>query len=175
MDLLDRKSKSLPISIRDAEEGDISFIFSSWLKSYRPGLLCKHVDNTIYFAEHHKLVERLLRRSFTIIATDPADPATIYGYLTYERVEGLLVIHYAYVKHTFRAMGVLRQLLASLKHDWKLAGLYTHSTIISARLSMKYNLIYHPYILINYNDLKPETTKSAELENSISEIKPNEE
>lgn len=169
MDLLDRSSKTIPISIREALEGDIPFIFSSWLKSHRPGLICKHVDNTIYFSEQHKLVERLLKRSTTMVATDPADPATIYGYVTFERIEGILVVHYAYVKHTYRAMGVLRQLLKSLDHDWSVAGLFTHSTQIAMRLSLKYNLLYHPYILINYNDLKSEISQSQAFEQKVSE------
>jgi predicted GNAT family acetyltransferase len=134
-------------------------------------LLCKHVDNTIYFSEHHKLVEKLLKRSTTVIAVDPNDPATIYGYLTYERLEGILVVHYSYVKHTFRGMGVLRQLLKSIEHDWNTAGLFTHSTIISARLSLKYNLIYHPYILINYNESPQESKNEVPVETNSTEEK----
>ncbi|MEZ0209216.1 MAG: hypothetical protein ACAH17_03525 [Candidatus Paceibacterota bacterium] len=150
MEFKDRKQKSMPIAIRDAQEGDIPFIFSSWLKSFRPGLVCRHVDNTIYYAEHHKVVEKILKRATCLVATDPADPATIYGYLVFERIDGILTIHYSYVKHTFRAMGVLRQLLKSFEHDWNNAGLFTHSTILGARLSLKYNLVYHPYILFNH-------------------------
>lgn len=165
MDFKDRKTKNIPISIRDGQEGDVPFIFSSWLKSFRVGLVCKHVDNTIYFTEHHKVAERIMKRATVKIATDPADPATIYGYLVYERIDGILVVHYAYVKHTFRAMGVLRQLMATIEHDFnRNTGLFTHSTIISARLSLKYNLIYHPYILMNYNDLKPETPSTESVE-----------
>jgi hypothetical protein len=151
----DRRSKTMPISIREALEGDIPFVFSSWLKSFRTGLITKFVDNNIYFSEQHKVVERLLRRSNTIMAVSPTDPATIYGYLVTERIDGILVVHYGYTKQTFRGMGVLRQLLATIEHDFnRNTGLYTHSTVISARLGIKYNLIYHPYILINYNDMK---------------------
>ncbi len=153
VNFLDHKAKTIPVSIREAQEGDVSFIFSSWLKSFRTGLVCKKVENTVYFTEHHKLVERLLKRSTTLIASDPEDPATIYGYLCFERIEGLFVLHYVYVKHTFRAMGVMRQLMAATEQDFNTAGLFSHMTIIMERLSLKYNLLYHPYILINYNDL----------------------
>lgn len=159
MELFDRKTKTLPISIREANEGDLHFVFSSWLKSYRSsGWGCKFVDNTIYFTEQHKLVERLLKRCTTLIATDPADPATIYGYVVFEKIDGILVFHYCYTKHTFRAMGVLRQLLKSMDHDWNMAGLYTHMTKLFDRLSLKYNLVYHPYILVNYNEIQPSET-----------------
>ena len=169
MELFDRKSRTLPISIREATPEDLSFIFSSWLKSFRSGLICKHVDNTIYFSEHHKVIERLLKRSTTVMACDPNDPATIYGYLCFDRVEGILVVHYAYVKQTFRGMGVLRQLLKSIEgHDWNGAGLFSHSTLISSRLSLKYNLVYHPYILLNYNNQPEQVTEVAVTEESGS-------
>jgi GNAT superfamily N-acetyltransferase len=161
MEFMDRKNKSLPIAIREAQEGDIPFLFSSWLKSFRSGLMPKKVDNTIFFSEHHKLAERLLKRSKTLVATDPADPATIYGYLVFERIEGIFVLHYVYVKHTFRAMGVMRQLMAATEQDFKLAGLFSHMTEIMERLALKYNLVYHPYILINYNEIT--APKAAEV------------
>lgn len=152
MDLVDRKAKTLPIVIREAQEGDIPFIFNSWLQSFRSGLMPKKVDNTIYFSEHHKVIERLIKRAPTLIACDPADPATIYGYLCYEKIDGVFVLHYCYVKHTFRAMGVMRQLLAATEQDFKNnSGVFSHMTMIFERLALKYNLIYHPYILINYN------------------------
>lgn len=151
MELFDRKTKTLPIAIREATEGDIPFLFSSWLKSFRSGLLPREVDNTIYFTEHHKVVEKLLKCSTTLIATSPDDPATIYGYVVYQHIDGILTLHYCYVKHTFRGMGVLRQLLKSIEHDWNTTGLFSHMTKIFERLSLKYNLVYHPYILINYN------------------------
>lgn len=163
MQVFDRKTKTIPISIRDGLEGDVSFIFSSWLKSFRggSGLFTKYVDNTIYFSEQHKVIERLLKRCTVKIATDPADPATIYGYVVYERMDGILIVHYAYVKQTFRAMGVLRQLLKSIDQDWNSAGLFTHSTLLGSRLALKYSLIYHPYILMNYNN-ESEAQKASE-------------
>lgn len=157
MDFLERKNKTLPISIREAQEGDIPFLFSSWLKSYRSGLLPRQVDNTIFFSEHHKVVEKLLNRSKTLIAVDPDDPATIYGWLCFERIDGLFVLHYVYIKHTFRAMGVMRQLMLATEQDFKLAGLFSHMTKIFERLSLKYNLVYNPYLIINYD-------KSSEAE-----------
>lgn len=143
--------KVMPILIRDVQEGDVPFIFNSWLNSFRKGSFTKFVDNKIYFSEQHKLIERLIKRATVKIAVDPADPATIYGYLVYEYVQGVLVVHYGYTKQTFRAMGVLRQMLHSIQHDFSTAALYSHNTIIGSRLGHKYNLIYHPYILMNYN------------------------
>jgi GNAT superfamily N-acetyltransferase len=153
MQFNDRKNKTLPIAIRKIEQGDIEFVFNSWLKSHRgKGLISRDVDNTIYFSEHHKIIERILPRATTLLAVNPDDHGTIYGYLTFEVIEGILVVHYCYTKQVFRGMGVLRQLLTQVEHDFnRNTGLYSHQTEIGRRLSLKYNLIYHPYMLINYN------------------------
>lgn len=143
--------QQLPIVIRDADESDISFIFNSWLKSFRNGSLCRHVDNTVYFTEHHKLIERLLKTCKVRIATSQDDAANILGYMVHEKVDGIFVLHYAYTKHTFRCLGVMKQLILDSGQDLNTAGVHTHMTEIFNRLALKYNLIYHPYILINYN------------------------
>lgn len=55
------EDKQLPIRIREATEPDISFIFNAWLKSFRDSSLTRNVTSTIYFSEHHKVIENLLK------------------------------------------------------------------------------------------------------------------
>ena len=143
-------SKPLPVRIRPAVEGDASFIFSSWLKSFRDNGLAKPVNNEVYFSEQHKLIERLLKTATVQVACDPNDAASIYGWSCYERVEGIFVIHYTYIKHPFRGLGIASAILAESKHDFNTTGLFTHWTTAALRLHDKKNLMYHPYILINY-------------------------
>lgn len=156
--MLTKSRGALPVVIREASEGDVSFLFSSWLKSFRKGTMCYGVDDTIYFNEQHKLVERLLLSSKVLLACEPEDPANIYGYLVYEKIDNIMVIHYAYVKHTFRCMGVFNALFAASGQDKNLGGAHTHTTSLASRLALKYNLIYHPYILMNYK--QRETVKA---------------
>ncbi len=141
----------LPISIREADQSDVSFIFSSWLKSFQLGAMTRFVERTIYFNEQHKLIERLLQSSTVLVACDPDDPGQIYGYLCYEQIEGIMCVHYTYTKQPFRALGVAKQLLEKSGYDWQnSSGVYTHHTRLGGNLSSyKYNLVYHPYILIN--------------------------
>ncbi len=142
----------MPIAIRDGQDGDVPFIFSSWLKSFRTGLFCKHVDNNFYYAGQHKLMEKIVKRSKIIVAVDPHNPADIYGYLCFEHIDGLLVIHYGYTKHTFRCMGVFRQLIKHTNQDFNNVSLYSHSSIMASILAKQYNLVYNPYILVNHMD-----------------------
>jgi hypothetical protein len=144
-------AEQLPIKLRAALEADAAFIFNSWLRSYRFGDLAKNCDNAVYFSEHHKLIEGLLKRCKTVIACASDNPADIYGYICYEQVEGILVMHYCYVKHSFRNMGIARELMVEAGHDRnQSAALFTHFTEPCRKLQAKLNLVYHPYILLNY-------------------------
>jgi hypothetical protein len=146
---MNMSKENLPLIIRPANENDVPFIFNSWLRSFRNGTLCRGVDNTIYFTEHHKLIERLLKTAKVQVAADANDIANILGWLCYEEIDGIFTVHYIYTKHTFRCLGVMRQLMKDTGHDFTTAGIHTHMTEIFNRLALKYNLLYHPYVLIN--------------------------
>ena len=146
----------LDISLRNIVQEDVSFVFNSWLKSFRTGIMCSRVENSIYFSEHHKLIERLIRRSKVTMAVDPKEPGNILGYIVYEHIDGVFVLHFLYVKHTFRNMGIGRQLCNSTGHNFETAGCASHMTNVGQKLQHRYNLVYHPYTLINYNDKNTE-------------------
>ena len=145
-----KPTEKLSIHIRDADESDINFIFNSWLKSGRNCSMSKHVDNAVYYSEHHKLVEKLLKRCSVLVAVDVKDTSNVYGYIVYEKIDGLFTIHFTYVKHNFRMLGIMSELLKKTGHDFNTAGLYTHDTSAGIRLAAKYMLVFHPYLLINY-------------------------
>jgi len=84
----------LPIRIRAATEEDISFIFNSWLKSFRDSNFGKQITNTIYFAQHHKLIENLLQSCNVFVACNESNPGELYGYICYEKVDGIFVMQY---------------------------------------------------------------------------------
>lgn len=142
-------TESMPVFIRNAAEPDISFIFNSWLKSFRSGNLCRAVDNTIYYTEHHKVIEKLLKTSTVRMAVNPDKPEEIFGFICYEMVEGIFCLHYAYTKHTFRNLKILRQLMLDTGHNFESASIHSHFTDAFKRYALRYNLIYHPYILMN--------------------------
>ena len=140
----------LPVEVRSLIDSDIPFIFNSWLKAYRNAKAVADVNQTIYFNEHHKLVEKLLKRCNTLVIGNAGDPLTVYGYINYEFVQGLFVLHFAYIKHDFRTLGLFKELMKATKHDFSTAGCFTHKLKSAGKLESNWNLIYHPYILINY-------------------------
>lgn len=143
-------SNTPKVRLRQAGQEDINFIFNSWLKSYRNSYATKNITSTFYFSEQHKLIERILKTAKTIIACNENDPSQVFGYIVADEVDGIFVIHYLYVKHSFRNLGIGKVLLNAFDHDPSVASLYTHHTHTAHRLAPKYNMLHHPYILLNY-------------------------
>ena len=151
--------KNLPIRIRNISAEDLNFVFNSWLKSYRASAFSRSVTNTIYFDNHHKLIEKYVLAGNHYIACDQNDPSQIFGYVVAERVDGILVIHYLYVKQSFRNMGIGKLLLEQVGFDVKTASIFTHMSEQANRLAAKYNFIYHPYLAFNVSERLEEQPK----------------
>lgn len=143
-------TSALPVEIRALIDSDLPFIFNSWLKAFRNSKFAAEINQNIYFSEHHKLIERLLKRGKTLVVGAAGDPATVYGYINYEEVQGIFVLHFAYIKHDFRTLGLFKELMKATKHDFSGAGMFTHKLKSASILEHKWNLLYSPYILINY-------------------------
>lgn len=146
--------KKLPIRFRPATAEDANFIFNSWLKSYRNSHFAKLISNTIYYSEQHKILEELVKKCTTIIACNENDSSQIYGYINGGTIDGFLTINYVYVKHSFRNMGIGKSLLNLFDHDPANAAIYTMHTRIADRLAPKYNLVFHPYAMLQEFDKK---------------------
>lgn len=134
------------VQIRAATEGDLGFIFNSWLKSYKNSAYSKFITNPVYYDMHHKVIESILKRSKVYVAVSVSDPTRIFGYVCTELSAGTQVIHYAYVKETFRKMGILTMLLEELKLPD--AFFYSHSTMLGTTVCgrLKQKTVYNPYL-----------------------------
>ena len=135
------------VRLRTANDEDLPFIFNSWLKSYRTSHFAEKITNTIYFSDHHKVVENILKDSVAMIACNADDPTQMYGYAVGSQTDGIFVLHFIYVKHTFRSMGIGTLLLESYGFDVENASVYTHHTRVAEKLAAKYNFVYHPYLM----------------------------
>jgi len=136
---------ALPVVVvRPATEADVSFIFNSWLKSYRPQ--CKAVSNPVYYQFQHELIEHLLARCSVQVACNASDASQIYGYLVSEHMEGIQVVHFAYVKHSFRQLGIMRKLAGSAGIVAETGGFYTHKTEFASKCADGTKWAYNPYL-----------------------------
>lgn len=104
-----------PYRILLAKPEDESFLFDSWLNSYRHSDYGKHVgQKTFYYRERQRL-ERVLNDSrtmvFTARANDNDDQIFGYAVATFDDYKKVTTLHYIYVKQAFRRLGVGAALL----------------------------------------------------------------
>lgn len=141
---------SLPIEIRQALDIEHPFIYHSWIKSGQRSDATKLIAKEIYTLNQHDIITHILARANVIVAQELNKPESIYGYLVYQFVDGVFVVHYAYVKHAFRSLGILKSLLAAAGFDRNSnIGFYTHVTKNSHYVEAKVNMFYNPYLLSN--------------------------
>lgn len=111
------------VRLRGPLAEDHNFLRSSWLRSYRA--LYTIVPNESFFRVHGQIVEGLLRRPATrvVVACAKDDEAQIIGYAVAAPSER--VVHWGYVKSSFRQMGIGRACVESA-----LDGLAPGATIV---------------------------------------------
>lgn len=131
-------------SLRPPTESDTNFIFNSWLKSYRSSAFAKDQCNTVFFDNYKRVIATIIDRSLISILCSPDDPNHLYGYIVYEDLPGQnLLVHYVYVKHTYRKSGLAKELIKSARKNSNPI-LTSHNTnVCKSSKSLVY--IYDPY------------------------------
>lgn len=136
------------IHIRTPVQDDMPFIYSSWLKSYRGTDFAKNITNSVYYEYHHNVIEDLINNSTIVLATDINDTTHIMAYIIAAKINGLLTVHYLYVKHTYRRLGIGKTLFSIFDKDTDSPICYTHETSLGGRIASKYKLTYNPYLIV---------------------------
>ena len=136
-------------SLRPLNDGDVSFVFSSFLKSCREAPAFQEIPNHIYFAKMHERMEATLDgpQTFTIVACDPSEPDVVFGYIVGELVRDDLVIHYTYVKHALRGFGLGKAMEGELLKIPHQKVYYSMRTRVSDSLNRSRRYIYDPFLL----------------------------
>lgn len=116
----------------------------------------------MYYTEHHKIIEKLLRTCEIFVACNDKDPGELYGWACGETRDNIFVLHYIYVKHTFRMIGVGKLILGQFAHNPEHAAIYTHHTKYADRLADKFRMFHNPYIALTeeYRGQKEEESKN---------------
>lgn len=137
------------IDIRPALVEDESFIYSSWLKSYRGANANTGVSSTVYFSRHKRRIAKILERPETVvaIACSVEDPDSILGWVCFEMRRGCAVVHFLYVKQAYRRFGIGVTLLDMVKAGAGSKPLFcSHAPADAALVSCitDYGLTYDP-------------------------------
>ena len=129
------------MKMRTADESDIKFIYSSWLKSFRRSPFAAQISNALYFDGQHKRITHILAKPETnvICVCNPEDASQIYGWICAEIGGPITVVHYVYVKRTYRGFGIGKGLIESLGSK---NFIFTHDT----GFAQKFGGVYSPYL-----------------------------
>jgi len=138
----------IPYKLRAPKEADINFIFNSWLKSYRNSDFAKSQCNAVYFENHKQIVTTLINKSLIVVACSPDDVNHVFGYVVYQFLPGNnLLVHYAYVKHTYRRMGIAKDFISKIRKSDNPILSSHYAPIISKCKSIL--CLYDPYRMFN--------------------------
>ena len=96
-----------PYKTRQATRNDLNFILSTWLKSARNSGLNSLTPTDLYYSTQEPKLKDILSHCSTLVVCDVEDEDTIFGWIAYESN----LVHYIYVKHSFRGLGLARELL----------------------------------------------------------------
>lgn len=131
------------VMTRAFQPEDLNFILSTWLRCYRYNShTVNRVPSRVFYAEHQKFIERLLKKSTALIAVMKEDPSVILGYLVSEPN----TLHFCYVKKACRGEGIGRQLLKDSGFDLSRETEFSHFTTEMDAICRKFpTLIFNPY------------------------------
>jgi len=140
------------VKFRPAADADTSFLFSTFLKSYKENNeWTRDLSDAVFFDNQKIVWGKILAKAQTLIACSPDDDDQIFGYITYSNFNGVLCVHWWYTKFTFRKFGIGTVLLNEAK---RIVGaqddaftILTHSSYSFRYLRKKLHLQFIPYLL----------------------------
>lgn len=134
--------KSDLIDYRPAEESDLNFIFSTWCKGLLGGNdFYRMIDPKAFYENYGEFLKRKLAKPgvLVLIACLKETPDVIIGYSVTEKIKGLNVVHWVYVKKDWRRIGIAKEILPSQIH------IATSMTKLAKQIKPK-GLVFNPFI-----------------------------
>lgn len=133
--------------LRDAVNTDIPYIMSTWLKSSRRQGDRAFMTNTVYFANEKRRIGDILERAQTLVLANPVDHDHIIGWVCFELIADVFLLHYVYIKRDYQKNGYAKKALERIFPAFGLEQIgVTDITGIVAAKREKYRLHYNPYL-----------------------------
>lgn len=127
-----------PVMVRPATASDLGFIFNSWLNSYKESAYGgKYQTKPVFFANHKPIVQAIVASADALVACNPDEHDQIFGYIVFNRPN---VVHYTYVKHSFRKFGIAKTL-------------FQHAVDISKPVEITHITEFYELVKKNHRDL----------------------
>lgn len=141
----------IPVLIRSLNLDDKNLIYNAWLNGFSDSYFAFGIPKQIYFEVHAAIITGLLQSAKVLVACNPDDDSHIFGFLVYypSYSQRKFVVHYVYVKSSYKRLGVATALKIAMQSQEDLAEapiVATHMTS-EGRFLKKWGVIYNPYIL----------------------------
>ena len=140
----------IPVVHRVVQPKDLNLIYSTWLRSYRQQPAARNMSNDTFFYHHKQIIEKILSKPNTVVTIicSHEDPDHIYGYSVVEKYNGAAIIHYVYVKHSYRKLGLAKDVLTqSIPNLGSTLTFVTHESRNHSKLKDKFNIEFNPYLI----------------------------
>ena len=109
----------LPASLfryREAKAEDLPFILDAWIRSFRNSPFGRTLTDEAYRQIQSEAVTQILQVASVLVVCLADDPDCIIGFVCHGKTkEGFTLIHYIYVKHSYRNAGLAQQLVTRIK------------------------------------------------------------
>jgi len=120
------------------------------MKSYRSQKIYQAVPNQLFYIEMSKVIDNLLTRAEVLMITPSDNTDQFIGFICYETIGNNVILHYIYVKHLFRKMGIASDIVKDvIPYLSSKPVLYSHVSRIPEATLDKYKLIFNPFILVS--------------------------
>lgn len=132
----------MSLTIRQACEDDLPFIFHSWLTSLWEST--RNIRKTVFFNNHKLIIEKLIKRSKIWVVSSPEDSGHILAWLVCEPHKKFTIVHYIYTKSPYRRMRIASKLKEMMG---PVPLVSSHATNFSRTLERSWKMITNPYLL----------------------------
>lgn len=137
-----------PYLLRKHTDDDKGFIYQNWIKLYHESCPINFCINDIYLPNQNRIIDNLLETANTLIACNPEDPTLLLGFICYEFVQDVMVVHWMHIRGNMRFRGLATDILQSLYPTAKSDPiLVTHNFRTYSELRHKFCLSYDPYFI----------------------------
>lgn len=103
----------MELVLRELLPDEQGFLYSTWLKSYKSSKDVGPLPNNLYWPVLSQTIKQILETPGTkvVVACNSEDPNQLFGYICSSWGAPEAVVHYLYVKPTFRKNGIGKALL----------------------------------------------------------------
>lgn len=135
--------------IRPVTPEDLPYIFSTWLDGQRKVGDRAYFTNTLYYEKEKPRISGILENSRVGILVNPEDTNHIYGFLVWDFLDDLFVLHYAHMKRAYQRLGIMTQAMSLIcpKDKRKSGFITTHINDLAGKLRERHQFKYNPFIM----------------------------